>query len=35
MAVVLRVPRDKVAEVIGAVDKQSRFTLVPVPGQGS
>jgi hypothetical protein len=35
MAVVLRVPREKVAEVIGAVDKQSRFTLVPVPGQGS
>jgi hypothetical protein len=35
MAVVLRVPRDRVAEVIGAVDKRSRFTLVPVPGQGS
>lgn len=35
MAVQLRVPRDKVAEVIGAVDKQARFTLVPVPGQGS
>jgi hypothetical protein len=35
MAVQLRVPRDKVAEVIAAVDKQSRFTLVPVPGQGS
>jgi hypothetical protein len=35
MAVQLRVPRDKVAEVIAAVDKQSRFTLVPVPGQGT
>ena len=35
MAVQLRVPRDKVAEVIAAVDKQSRFTLVPVPGQAS
>ena len=35
MAVRLRVPRDKVAEVIAAVDKQSRFTLVPVPGQGT
>ncbi|MEP6628843.1 MAG: hypothetical protein ABJA89_00165 [Lapillicoccus sp.] len=35
MAVQLRVPREKVAEVIGAVDKQARFTLVPVPGQGS
>jgi hypothetical protein len=35
MAVQLRVPRDKVAEVIGAVDKQARFTLVPVPGQSS
>lgn len=35
MAVQLRVPRDKVAEVIAAVDKQARFTLVPVPGQGT
>ena len=35
MAVQIRVPRDKVAEVIAAVDKQSRFTLVPVPGQAS
>lgn len=35
MAVQLRVPRDKVAQVIGAVDKQSRFTLVPVPGSAS
>ena len=35
MAVQIRVPRDKVAEVIAAVDKQSRFTLVPVPGQGT
>ena len=35
MAVQLRVPRDKVAQVIAAVDKQSRFTLVPVPGQAS
>jgi hypothetical protein len=35
MAVQLRVPRDKVAQVIDAVDKQSRFTLVPVPGQGT
>lgn len=35
MAVQLRVPRDKVAQVIGAVDKQSRFTLVPVLGAGS
>jgi hypothetical protein len=35
MAVQLRVPRDKVAEVIAAMDKQSRFTLVPVPGQGA
>jgi hypothetical protein len=35
MAVQLRVPRDKVAEIIAAVDKQSRFTLVPVPGQGT
>jgi hypothetical protein len=35
MAVQIRVPRDKVAEVIAAVDKQSRFTLVPVPGQSS
>jgi len=34
-AVQLRVPRDKVATVIGFVDKQARFTLVPVPGQGS
>ena len=34
MAVQLRVPRDKVAEIIAAVDRQSRFTLVPVPGQG-
>ena len=33
-AVQLRVPRDKVAEIIAAVDRQSRFTLVPVPGQG-
>jgi hypothetical protein len=33
-AVQLRVPRAKVGEVIGAVDKQARFTLVPVPGQG-
>ena len=32
-AVQLRVPREKVASVIDAVDKQSRFTLVPVPGQ--
>jgi hypothetical protein len=29
------VPREKVAEIIAAVDKQSRFTLVPVPGQGT
>ncbi|HEY6741355.1 MAG TPA: hypothetical protein VI110_03280 [Lapillicoccus sp.] len=35
MAVQLRVPRDKVAEIIAAVDRQSRFTLVPVPGQGT
>ncbi len=35
MALQLRVPRDKVAEVIAAVDKQARFTLVPVPGQGT
>jgi len=35
MAVQIRVPRDKVAEVIAAVDRQSRFTLVPVPGQGT
>jgi hypothetical protein len=35
MAVQIRVPRDKVAEVIAAVDQQSRFTLVPVPGQGT
>jgi hypothetical protein len=35
MAVQLRVPRDKVAQIIDAVDKQSRFTLVPVPGQGT
>ena len=35
MAVQLPVPRDKVAEIIAAVDKQSRFTLVPVPGQGT
>lgn len=35
MAVQLRVPRDKVAAVIGYVDQQARFTLVPVPGQGS
>lgn len=35
MAVQLRVPREKVAEVIAAMDKQSRFTLVPVPGQGT
>ena len=34
-AVQLRVPRDQVASVIGFVDKQARFTLVPVPGQGS
>jgi len=34
-AVQLRVPRDKVAEIIAAVDRQSRFTLVPVPGQGT
>jgi len=33
-AVQLRVPRDQVAAVIGYVDKQARFTLVPVPGQG-
>ena len=31
-AVTLRVPKDKVSAVIGAVDAQSRFTLVPVPG---
>jgi hypothetical protein len=35
MAVQLRVPRNKVAEIIAAVDRQSRFTLVPVPGQGA
>ena len=35
MAVQLRVPRDKVAEIIAAVDRQSHFTLVPVPGQGT
>jgi hypothetical protein len=35
MAVKLRVPRDKVAEIIASVDRQSRFTLVPVPGQGT
>lgn len=35
MAVQLRVPRDKVAEIIAAVDRQSRFTLVPVPGQST
>lgn len=35
MAVQLRVPRDKVAEIIASVDRQSRFTLVPVPGQGT
>ncbi len=34
-AVQLRVPRDKVAAIIGDVDKQARFTLVPVPGSGS
>lgn len=34
-AVQLRVPRDKVASIIGAIDKQARFTLVPVPGSGS
>jgi hypothetical protein len=35
MAVQLRVPRDKVAEIIASVDRQSRFTLVSVPGQGT
>lgn len=35
MAVQLRVPRDKVSQVIDAVDKGARFTLVPVPGQGT
>jgi hypothetical protein len=35
MPVQLRVPRNKVAEIIAAVDRQSRFTLVPVPGQGA
>ena len=35
MAVQLRVPRDKVAEVIAAVDQQARLTLVPVPGQST
>lgn len=31
-AVQLRVPKEKVAAVISAVDAQSKFTLVPVPG---
>lgn len=31
-AVQIRVPRAKVADVIAAVDQQSRFTIVPVPG---
>jgi len=35
MAVQLSFPRAQVAAVIGAVDKQARFTRVPVPGQGS
>ncbi len=34
-SVQLRVPRDKVAAIIGDVDKKARFTLVPVPGSGS